>query len=399
MSSDDTEPKMQYRTFGKLGKAVSALGFGCMRLPTLDGTPQSEKIDEPETIRMIRHAIDEGVNYIDTAYPYHNGRSEVVTGKALRDGYRSRVMLATKSPVWLIGKPEEFDAYLNEQLGRLGTDHIDVYLLHALGTERWENIVLKHNVLERAEAAVKDGRIGHIGFSFHDKVEVFKRIIDGYGAWSLCQIQYNYMDTENQAGTSGLRYAAAKGLAVVVMEPLLGGRLAALPRPATEVFSRSGRDWSPAEWALQWVWDQPEVSTALSGMKTMEQVVENLRAADRSRVGALDAGDLALIGQARKSLLERAPLPCTQCGYCLPCPSGVNIPRNLALYNDCIVYDDPAIPRALYNRFVPEGERAGACTGCRTCEEKCPQGIAIGNCMPEVHAVLGQGQSPKRHAG
>lgn len=390
---------MQYRKFGKLDIRVSALGFGCMRLPTLDGVPQSEKIDEVETIRMIRHAVDHGVNYVDTAYPYHNGRSEVVTGKALRDGYRAKVMLATKSPVWQIAKPADFDTYLDEQLSRLETDHIDFYLFHALGTERWENIILKHNVLERAEAAIRDGRIGHIGFSFHDRAEVFKRIVDGYEGWSMCQIQYNYMDTENQAGTEGLRYAAAKGVAVVVMEPLLGGRLAAPPHAAADVFRASGKGWTPAEWALQWVWDQPQVSTALSGMKALAEVVENLRAAERSGAGSLGAESLATIDRARKVLLESAPIPCTQCGYCRPCPSGVNIPRNLALYNECIMYDDPAIPRLIYARFLTEGERAGACTACRQCEEKCPQGIAISECMPEVDAVLGKGQAPKRRVG
>jgi predicted aldo/keto reductase-like oxidoreductase len=387
---------MPYRKFGKLETKVHALGFGCMRLPTVDGIPQSEAIDEPATVRMIRHAVDQGVNYIDTAYPYHNGRSEVVTGLALRDGYRAKVLLATKSPVWLIAKPADFDTYLNEQLARLGTEHVDVYLLHALGTERWENIVLRHNLIGRAEAAVKDGRIGHIGFSFHDKADAFRRIVDGYDGWSVCQIQYNYMDIENQAGTEGLRYAAAKGLAVVVMEPLLGGRLAAPPREAAEVFRASARGWSPAEWAMQWVWDQTEVSTALSGMKTMDQVTENLRAAERSGVGTLGAADLELFARARKILRERAPIPCTSCGYCRPCPSGVNIPRNFELYNDCVMYDDPAIPRAVYTRFVPEGERAGACTGCRECEAKCPQGIAVSELMPEVHAVLAKNQRPSR---
>jgi uncharacterized protein len=387
---------MQYRRFGNLGTKVSALGFGCMRLPTRDGIPQSENIDESETIRMIRHAIDRGVNYIDTAYPYHNGRSEVVTGKALQDGYRSKVMLATKSPVWQIAKPSDFDTCLDEQLVRLGTDHVDVYLFHALGTERWERIVLKHDLLGRAEAAVKDGRIGHIGFSFHDNGDVFKQIIDGYGGWSMCQIQYNYMDTENQAGTQGLKYAASKGIAVVVMEPLLGGRLAAPPQAAADVFRASSRSWSPAEWALQWTWDQAEVSTVLSGMKAMAEVEENLRAAERSGIGSLDDRDLGLFEQARKILRERAPIPCTQCGYCRPCPSGVNIPRNFELYNDCVIYDDPAIPRALYARFMPEGERASACTACRGCEEKCPQRIVISERMPEVHAVLGKGQAPKR---
>jgi uncharacterized protein len=389
---------MQYRNFGQLGTKVSALGFGCMRLPTLDGNPQSENIDEAAAIGLIRHAVDQGVNYIDTAYPYHNGRSEVVAGKALRDGYREKVLLATKSPVWQIAKPADFDACLGEQLDRLGTDRVDVYLFHALNTERWEGIVLRHNLIERAEAAVKDGRIGYIGFSFHDKADVFRRIVDGYGGWSVCQVQYNYMDTENQAGTAGVTYAASKGLAVVVMEPLLGGRLAAPPRAAAEIFRASDRGWAPAEWALQWVWDQAEVSTALSGMKSMAMVEENLRAGGRSGIGALDGHDRDLIVRARKILRERAPIPCTQCGYCRPCPSGVDIPRCLGLYNDAIMYDDLAFPRGIYARFVPEGERAGACTACRECEAKCPQSIAISEWMPEVDAVLGKGQSPKRPA-
>jgi predicted aldo/keto reductase-like oxidoreductase len=387
---------MRYRKFGPLGEDVSALAFGCMRLPTTDGVPQSGKIDEPETIRMIRHAIDRGVNYIDTAYPYHDGQSEVVTGKALRDGYRAKVRLVTKSPVWLIAAPSDFDRYLDEQLARLQTDHIDLYLFHALGTERWEKIVLKHGLIERAEAAIRDGRVGRVGFSFHDRLDVFKRIVDAYGGWSMCQIQYNYMDTENQAGTEGLRYAAAKGLAVVVMEPLLGGRLAAPPRVAEDVLRASHRAWSPAEWALQWLWDQAEVSTVLSGMKAMREVEENLRAADRSAIGSLHAEDQGLVARAREVLRERAPIPCTQCGYCLPCPSGVNIPRNFMLYNDCVIYDDPAIPRAVYGRFLPEGERASACTACRTCEEKCPQGIVISERLPEVHSVLGLKRPPER---
>lgn len=386
---------MEYRDFGKLGEKISALGFGCMRLPTLDRIPQSENIDEPETIRMLRRAIDAGVNYVDSAYAYHNGRSEVVLGKALRDGYRARVLLATKSPVWQIAKPADFDTFLNDQLARLETDHIDVYLFHALSTVRWENFVLKHGLLDRAEAAVRDGRIGRIGFSFHDKLSVFERIIDAYPGWSVCQIQYNYMDTENQAGTAGLKYAASKGLAVVIMEPLLGGRLATPPPSVTAVFDGPSKKWSPAEYALQWIWNQPEVGTVLSGMKAMEQVDENLRAAARSGIGSMIPADLKVIEAARKKYEERTPIPCTQCGYCMPCPNGVDIPRNFGLYNDCAVHDDPAIPRMIYAKFIPEAERAKACTACRICEEKCPQNILISEVLPEVHAALGESKSPK----
>lgn len=219
---------MQFRSFGKLDWRVSALGFGCMRLPIMDAGPMSCNICEDEAIRMIRYAIDNGVNYLDTAYVYHGGNSEVVTGKALLDGYREKVKVATKSPTRLIHQASDFDKYLDEQLNRLQTDHIDFYLLHWLDKEKWNNTVLPLNLLTKAEAAVRDGRIGYLGFSFHDHYEIFPKIIDGYDGWTFCQIQYNYMNIQNQAGVKGLKYAAAKGLAVVVMEPLLGGRLANL---------------------------------------------------------------------------------------------------------------------------------------------------------------------------
>jgi predicted aldo/keto reductase-like oxidoreductase len=195
---------MQYRKFGKLDWQASALGFGCMRLPTTDGMPISENIDEAEATAMLRRAIDEGVNYVDTAYTYHGGRSEVVLGRALRGGYREKVKLVTKSPVWLVRAAEDFDTYLNEQLQKLEDDHIDLYLLHGLSARRWDTL-LELGVMERAEAAVRDGRIGHIGFSFHDRLEAFKRIVDEYDGWAMAQIQYNYMDTESQAGTEGPR--------------------------------------------------------------------------------------------------------------------------------------------------------------------------------------------------
>ena len=219
---------MQYRKFGKLDWQASALGFGSMRLPTLDGNPMSQNIDEKESIHMMRYAIDAGVNYVDTAYPYHGGNSEIVVGKALQDGYLQKVKLATKSPLWSVKESQDFDKFLNEQLKKLQTDHIDFYLFHGLDKQKWD-LVLNLNLLEKAEAAIKDGRIGHIGFSFHDQYDTFREIIDGYPDWSFCQIQYNYMDTDNQAGMLGLYDAAARGLAVIVMEPMLGGKLANPP--------------------------------------------------------------------------------------------------------------------------------------------------------------------------
>lgn len=382
---------MQFRKFGKLDWQASALGFGCMRLPTVDEKPLSGNINENESIRMIRYAIDRGVNYVDTAYPYHDKNSEIVTGKALKDGYREKIKLATKSPVWGIKKAEDFDKYLNRQLEKLQTDHIDFYLFHGLDKKRWDDVVLKLNLLERAELALREGKIGHIGFSFHDRYESFKEIIDGYDGWTFCQIQYNYMDTEHQAGTKGLQYAAAKGLAVVIMEPLLGGRLANPPGTVLDVFEGCGEN-TPADWALQWVWNQPEVSLLLSGMSTMRQVEENIRSANRSGIGSLGAEELNLIQRAQEKYREKTLIPCTKCGYCFPCPNGVNITRNFKLFNDGFVYGDIETCRHIYANFMAAADRAGSCIQCKICEEKCPQKIRISEWMPKAHAVLGEGK-------
>jgi predicted aldo/keto reductase-like oxidoreductase len=248
---------MQYRKFGKLKWQSSALGFGCMRLPIIGG--KSENIDEPEAIRMIRFAIDQGVNYVDTAYGYHGKMSEIVVGKALQDGYRQKVHLATKLPVWLVEKTEDYDRLLNEQLEKLRTETVDMYLFHSLNHNSWQKVV-ELGLLERALAARADGRIRYIGFSFHDDLNTFKQIIDGFAEWDFCQIQYNYMDIENQAGTEGLRYAAARGLGVVVMEPLLGGKLARNVPAVDKIWQMAEVKRKPADWALQWLWSQPEVS-------------------------------------------------------------------------------------------------------------------------------------------
>jgi len=386
---------MLYRKFGRSDWEVSILGFGCMRLPTTDGIPISENVNLEEATAMIYHAIDRGVNYLDTAYTYHNGRSEVLLGEILRGSYRERVRLATKCPVWLVEKPEDFDRFLREQLERLRTDHIDYYLFHGLNRRRWEDIK-RLDLLSRAEKAFRDGRIGGIGFSFHDDYPAFREIVDGYDGWCMCQIQYNYMDVDNQAGTRGLRYASEKGLAVVIMEPLLGGNLARPPREISEAFESFPVKRSPAEWALLWLWEQPGISTVLSGMSTMQQVEENLHTAELSAGLRLSEEELRLIEEVRRKFKERAAVPCTGCGYCKPCPQGVDITENLNLYNSLVMYDDQLTPRFRYHRFLPEGERASACTGCGECEEKCPQGIRISELMPEVHAVLGEGKPPRR---
>jgi predicted aldo/keto reductase-like oxidoreductase len=379
---------MKYRKFGKLDFQVAALGFGCMRLPTMDNKPMSGDINEQESIRLIRSAIDRGVNYVDTAYPYHSGNSEIVTGKALRDGYRDKVQLATKSPLWFVNTAGDFDKFLDEQLKKLQTDHIDFYLMHGLDKDKWENTVLKLGLMKNAEAAIAAGKIGHIGFSFHDRHESFQPIVDGYDRWDFCQIQYNYMDTENQAGTDGLRYAASKGLAVIVMEPLLGGRLANPPAEIRKIFEEYGTQRSPAQWALQWAWHQAGVTTILSGMNSIQQLDENLLAADSLSTLPLSAEDRKLIERVRAEFLKRAAIPCTKCGYCLPCPRGVNIPGVLELYNNGFIYNDMTSSRFIYERFFQESERAGACIQCGACEKKCPQGIDVSKLMPTIHEKL-----------
>lgn len=382
---------MQYRSIGKTGIQASALGFGCMRLPTMDQNRFGSAIDEAEAIRMLRYAIDAGVNYIDTAYPYHAKASEIVVGKALQDGYRDRVQLATKSPTWLLKSESDFDKYLDEQLKKLQTDHIDFYLLHSLDLESWKDTILKLRVLDYAEKARQDGRIRYLGFSFHDEYPAFVQIVDGYDRWDFCQIQYNYMDTENQAGLQGLRHAAEKGLGIVIMEPLLGGKLAVAPPAVQALFDQAAIRRTPADWALQWLWNQPEVSLVLSGMSTMRQVDENIQSAQRSGIDTLQSDDLSTIGQAAAFYKSRAVIPCTACQYCMPCPNGVDIPHNFKVYNDGIMFDDQPGARIAYTRFTGEAERAARCIQCRICEEKCPQRIVISEWMPQIDAALGPG--------
>jgi uncharacterized protein len=377
---------MRYRTFGKLDWQPSALGFGAMRLPVIDD--DAGKIDEPEATRMLRYAIDHGVNYVDTAYPYHRGTSESFVGRALQDGYRQRVKLATKLPAWLVKSPEDFDRYLNEQLERLQAGAIDFYLLHSLDAESWHNLRDLH-VLDWAERAMADGRFHHLGFSFHDCYDAFQEIVDAYDQWTFCQIQYNFVDEENQAGTRGLKYAADKGLAVIVMEPIRGGQLSkSPPQSIIDLWNTAAHKRAPAEWALQWVWNHPEVSFLLSGMSTMEQVEQNVASASQSGTGALTTDELALIARVRDKYRELCPIPCTNCKYCQPCPSGINIPRIFEIYNEAIMYNDPGTARMLYN-WLKEDERADKCAGCAQCQDLCPQGILIMEWLEKAHQFLG----------
>jgi len=373
---------MKYRKFGQLDWKVSALGFGAMRLPTIGG--DSSKIEEPHAIKMIRYAIDHGVNYVDTAYPYHQGQSEYLVGKALKDGYREKVRLATKMPSWLVEKYEDFDKYLNEQLEKLDTNHIDYYLLHGLNKGRWPKLK-ELGVFEWAEKAKADGRIKYLGFSFHDDYELFEKILEDSENFTFCQIQYNYMDTEYQAGVKGLKLAAKKGLAVVIMEPIKGGKLAVTPpKDVQAVWDKAEKKRKPAEWALQWVWNHPEVSVVLSGMSEMRHVEENVEYAGRSGPGTLTDTELSLIKEAKQAYLNLGFVGCTACRYCMPCPQGVAIPEILGLYNEYYMSgQNPEIKEKYWEKITLETHSTN-CVSCGVCEEQCPQELPIRKFMGET---------------
>ena len=376
---------MEYRPFGKLGWDVSVLGFGAMRLPIIDG--DSSKIDEPEATRMLHYAIVKGVNYIDTAYIYHGGNSEKFLGHALKDGYREKVKIATKLPSWIVNESKDFDSLLDDQLKRLQTETIDVYLLHGLNHTQWPKL-RDLGVLEWAEKARQDGRIRHLGFSFHDSVEVFKEIVDAYDSWEVCQTQYNYMDIEFQAGVEGLRYAADRGLATVLMEPLRGGQLTKRPPDViASMLEATSTKRSQADWALQWIWNQPEVSVILSGMTMMEHVEENIESAQKATIDAMTASQLQLIDDIRVEYLKTTPISCTSCQYCIPCPEGVQIFQIFELYNDGQRYKDDVRPRMVYKNFLG-GKQADACAECHECEDVCPQEIPIVEWLKTCHGWM-----------
>jgi hypothetical protein len=382
------EVSMKYRRFGKLNWKVSALGFGAMRLPIIGG--EAGRIDEPEATEMITYAIDQGVNYIDSGYTYHRGNSETLLGKILKEGYREKVKVATKMPTWLVKSHQDMDKCLNEQLSKLQLDHLDFYLLHGLNKERWQRLT-ELDVLSWAERKMDEGKFEHLCFSFHDEYEVFKNIVDSYERWTLCQIQYNYVDAGYQAGIRGLKYAASKGLAVVVMEPIAGGRLAIKPpKEIQTMWDESGIKRTAAEWALQWVWNQPEVSVALSGMSTMKQVVENVKSADRSGLGLLTEKELELMNRVSQKYRELGFIGCTGCGYCTPCPEGVSIPQIVSFFNEFFVKNRSDEVRKKYLQQIAPECRAARCVKCGKCEELCPQQLPIREILSRANWLFEQ---------
>lgn len=375
---------MQYRSFTKDNIKVSALGFGCMRFPTLDN--DSSKIDEVKTIEMLRYAIDHGVNYIDTAYNYHQGNSEYMVGKALKDGYRDKVYLATKLPSWLIKNYEDFDKYLNEQLKKLDTEYIDFYLLHTLNREFWDNLK-SLDVFKFLENAKRSGRVKYVGFSFHDELDVFKEIIVSY-EWDFCQIQLNYLDRSYQAGEEGLKFAYNKGISVVIMEPIKGGKLTNPSGEIKSVWDLSEIKRTPAEWALRWVLNHEEVSVLLSGMSTLDQVKENIATVSNATPNSLTEEEIQLIDKVTEIYRQKVKVGCTGCEYCLPCEVNVNIPYIFQLYNDIYVFETEANSKRIYKSYIENGKDASKCMECGKCEALCPQGLEIREHLRQAHLVL-----------
>ena len=365
---------MECRKFGKTDLTPSILGFGMMRLPkNEDGS-----INEQWAIKTLRSAIDNGLTYVDTAYAYKD--SERVTGLCLQDGYREKVTLATKLPVWMVNNQEDFDRVLNEELERLQTDHIDIYLLHALNRERWEHIQ-KTGIISFAEKAKAEGKIRHLGFSFHDSLEVFKEILYGYDGWEFCQLQLNYMDVNYQAGLEGLRLAHEKGLAVVIMEPLRGGTLANVSEDVAAMLPKN-----PVQCALEFLWDMPEVNVVLSGMNETCQVEQNMAIAEKAHAGMLTEDEKTAILAAGEALCKKVLIPCTGCNYCNVCPQEIPIPKIFEIYNHFM--SEGTWYHAVQNYKALGEINGGKCVSCGECVKVCPQQIPIFEQLAKIHERL-----------
>lgn len=363
---------MNYRK-GARGEDLSILGFGCMRFKK-----KGAGFDMEEAEREILYAIENGVNYFDTAYVYSG--SEALLGTILdKHGLREKIMIATKLPYYLIKKREDLDRYFNEQLKRLKTDYVDYYLMHMLPDVMMWDHLKKLGIEEWIEEKKRSGAIHKIGFSYHGNTKDFIELLDGY-SWEFCQIQYNYMDEHSQAGRKGLAYAGEKGIPVIVMEPLRGGRLVSdLPKRAEHLFRTAVPERSPAEWALRWLWNQKDVTVVLSGMNSMDMVKENIRIAGEVKAGEMTEKELSFIEKVKETLNEKIKVPCTGCSYCMPCPKGVDIPGSFRCYN--VSYTDRYASGfreyMMCTTIRAKKSNASLCAECGKCEARCPQNIAI----------------------
>lgn len=366
---------MQYVPFGQHGFQVSRLGMGMMRLPTREEDGK-KVIDREAAIALVRHGVDQGVSYVDTAYGYHNGESEIVTGLALKDGYREKVTLTTKLPLWLVEEEKDMNRLLDEQLRKLDVPYVDFYILHAVSRDRFHKMQAFH-YQDFLRQALKDGRIRHTGFSFHDDKDAFLEVLRDFDGWGMAQIQFNYLDDDRQATVEGLREAGRRGVPIVVMEPLRGGALANPPQNVRALMEGYEKQRSAVEWAFAYVADFPEVATILSGMTTMEQLDDNLRIFDGLTVNGLTDKDKALIAQLKQAYLSRMPVGCTGCEYCVPCPGGVSIPQVFRGYNESKMFDDPARFRRSYQELEKNEHDGSRCLSCGRCEGLCPQNLPI----------------------
>ncbi|MCL2115172.1 MAG: aldo/keto reductase [Methanobrevibacter sp.] len=384
---------MLYRNLGQTGEKISILGFGCMRLPTINNKPN--QINEKEATAMLEYGIDNGINFIDTAYSYHGvdfdsgGRSEPFLGEFLQSGFREKVLLSTKLPSWIVEKKEDMEYFLDQQLERLQTDKIDLYLLHSLKKDYWKNLS-SLDVFEFMDTIQNDGRIKYIGFSFHDELDLFLEILDSY-EWDVVFTQMNYLDENYQSGINGLQYLSSIGMGNVVMEPLRGGNLVNnIPPEINRLWNTSKIKRSPVEWAFRYLWDMEGVSSVLSGMSSLEQVKENVAIANEGYPNSLTDEEKNLIKDVSITYKERKDIDCTLCSYCMPCPQKVDIPTCFKEYNIAKILRDPEASSMQYFTLLNEENYASSCIECGDCVPLCPQMINIPEELKKVKKLFGK---------
>lgn len=384
---------MLYRNLGQTGEKVSILGFGCMRFPTIDNKP--DQINEKETTKMLEFGIDNGINFIDTAYSYHGtdfdngGMSEPFLGEFLQTGFREKVLLSTKLPSWIVEKKEDMEYFLDQQLERLQTDKIDLYLLHSLKEDYWKNLT-SLDVFEFMDTIQNDGRVKYIGFSFHDELDLFLEILDSYD-WDVALTQMNYLDENYQSGINGLQYLSSIGMGNVVMEPLRGGTLVNnIPSEIKRLWDTSKIKRSPVEWAFRYLWNMEGISSVLSGMSSLEQVKENIAIAKNGYPNSLTDEEKNLIKEVRMKYKERKDIDCTLCSYCMPCKQKVDIPNCFKEYNIAKMLDDVKASSMQYFTLLNEENHASSCTECGDCVKMCPQMINIPEELKKVKELFGK---------
>lgn len=394
---------MQYRTMPKSDDKLSVLGYGCMRLPTRMGGASSNMIDKETAIRQIRGAIDSGVNYLDTAWPYHLGASETFLGEhILKDGYREKVNIATKLPCMMISKKDKIEEIFNKQMEKLQVECIDYYLLHSLDGPTWDKMV-SLDIIEFMNRIKKEGKIRHMGFSYHGKYEDFIRIVDDYD-WDFTQVQYNILDENFQAGIKGIEYAASKNMGIIAMEVLRGGALVGkIPKEIQDIYDEAPIKKSAAEWAFRWVYNNPAITLVLSGMNDDEHIKENLKIAENALPNGMSAEELEIVNRAREKYLEIMSVGCTGCAYCMPCPAGIDIPSAFKNLNNYHMFGkmEPKIRHMAYTGIITNDGKphwTNSCIDCGKCEEACPQNIEVRREFKKVQKNL-EGRGVKIIAG